>query len=167
MHKRLLFDFVVTGAAVSFQTKNKNKKAAWKDSIRKHAKEEWTRRGFSQPLTGRLRIVVTYFTAEDPLAGSGAVPDSDNALWTVAEVLTEPEAVKPLKDSMQGLIYIDDRQIVETQCRIKNLNGNFTIRRMSPVIAEGFFAGGSFTYIKFTTPSDPSELDTINDYASS
>lgn len=159
-HKKLLFDFIVPGRAVSFQSKNKNKKAAWKDAVKRCAREEWEKRGLILPLAGRLRLVVTHFTTEGFLAD--ARPDDDNILWTVMEVVQEPDAIKGGRDALQGVVCTDDAQIEETQVRIRGLDGEYRIRGASPLLIEGLVQGKEFTYFKITTPSDPKELDTFN-----
>jgi hypothetical protein len=66
--------------------------------------------------------------------------------------------VKPIQDALNGLVYVDDRQITDTQLRKTDINGSFRVRGMSPVLAEGFVKGVEFLYIRIEAAPDHEEI---------
>ncbi len=62
--------------------------------------------------------------------------------------------LKPIQDAMQGVVYANDAQITDTSVRKTNLDGQFTVRGMSRVLAEGFCRGTEFLYIKVEEAPD-------------
>ena len=53
-----------------------------------------------------------------------------------------------MQDALNGMVYVDDRQITDTVVRKTDLNGSFRMRGMSPVLAEGFCRGTAFLYVR-------------------
>lgn len=90
----LPFEFTVKGPPFSHQTRDKAKLRAWQDRVRMAASQRWGSKSLEQ---GRLRIIVTYYHEESTIR-----MDNDNML-------------KPIQDSLNGLVYADDRQIVFTR----------------------------------------------------
>jgi hypothetical protein len=62
--------------------------------------------------------------------------------------LDNDNMLKPIQDALQGVVYANDAQITDTSVRKTNLDGQFTVRGMSRVLAEGFCRGVEFLYIK-------------------
>lgn len=137
----LPFDFVVIGKPVSHQTKERKRLQTWKDQVRSTAESSW--KG-NPPLGDLLKVVITHFY--DVVSGDeSAVPDSDNI-------------VKPIRDALNGLIYVDDYQITDFISRRRNLNGSFRLKGISPALAEGFAQSKEFLHIKIEIAPDPGDL---------
>lgn len=66
--------------------------------------------------------------------------------------------VKPIQDALNGLVYVDDRLITDTQVRKTDLNGDFKVKGMSRVLADGFCSGNEFIYVKIENAPDHREL---------
>ncbi len=134
----LPFEFVVAGPPVSQQARNRANLQAWKKSVREEAEKRWPQG--QPPLTGTLRIIVVYY---HEIVTTRI--DNDNML-------------KPIQDALNGLVYVDDRQITDTQVRKTNLDGSFRVRGMSAVLAEGFCRGSEFIYVRVEASPDHAEL---------
>ena len=65
----------------------------------------------------------------------------------VAIRLDNDNMVKPIQDALNGLIYVDDRQVLDTVVRKTSLDGTFHVRGMSPVLAQAFSAGVEFLHV--------------------
>ncbi|MCL6435837.1 MAG: RusA family crossover junction endodeoxyribonuclease [Leptolyngbyaceae cyanobacterium HOT.MB2.61] len=138
----LPFEFVVIGKPVSHQTKDRKRLQAWKTVVRSTAEACWKS---STPTGVPVRVVITHYYDAEPGDESG-VPDSDNI-------------VKPVRDALNGLIYVDDYQVTDFVSRRRSLNGSFRVKGMSPVLAEGFCSGQEFLHIRIEVAPDPSELN--------
>lgn len=136
------FEFVVIGKPISHQTKQKQRLLEWKATVRQAAETAWP---MPEPLGQPLQVIITHYF-EAPLADESGVPDSDNI-------------VKPVRDALNGLIYVDDYQITDFLSRRRNLNHSFRIKGMSRVLAEGFCKGEEFLHIRVEDAPDPSNLD--------
>lgn len=134
----LPFEFIVDGPPVSHQTRNPERLRAWRTKVRNAAMQYWPT-GLS-PLTSWLKLTVTYYHD-----GVAVRIDNDNM-------------VKPIQDALIGLVYVDDRQITDTQIRKTDINGSFRVRGMSPVLAKGFCQGYEFLYIRIEMAPDHEEL---------
>ena len=90
------FEFLVEGAPVSQQTRNRQRRKDWKDKVRQEAEKYWSS---AHSITGEAVIFqITYFYSVDRL-------DVDNI-------------VKPIQDAIIGLAYIDDGRITDLIVRI-------------------------------------------------
>lgn len=137
----LPFEFVVIGKPVSHQTKDRKRVTAWKKIVRETAESYWEQ---DSPLGDFVQVIITHYYDADP-ADESAVPDSDNI-------------VKPIRDALNGLIYVDDYQITDFISRRRNLNGSFRVKGISPALAEGFSSGEEFLHIKVESAPDPGDL---------
>jgi crossover junction endodeoxyribonuclease RusA len=138
----LPFEFIVTGKPISHQTKDKKRLQAWKSEVRRVAEVCW---GTSHPLGEPVRVVITHYY--DVIPGyENNVPDSDNI-------------VKPVRDALNGVVYVDDYQVTDFVSRRRSLNGSFRVKGMSPVLAKGFTTGEEFLHIRVEAAPDPSALD--------
>jgi len=138
----LPFEFIVTGKPVSHQAKDRKRVQAWKTTVRSVAEACWKA---GSPTGESLRVVIThYYNVE--AGNEEGVPDSDNI-------------VKPVRDALNGVIYVDDYQITDFVSRRRSLNGSFRIKGMSPVLAEGFCKGEEFLHIRVEAAPDPMSLD--------
>ena len=134
----LPFEFIVAGPPVSHQARNRARLQAWIATVRNEAVRYWPP---GQPAAmGRLKITVVYY--HDAVT---VRLDNDNML-------------KPIQDAMQGVVYANDTQITDTSVRKTNLDGQFTVRGMSRVLAEGFCRGTEFLYIKVEEAPDHARI---------
>lgn len=119
------------GVPISAQTSNKARKQAWMSAVTAAAHDVW----LEQPLDFELAVDVTYF---EP---GGWKLDLDNM-------------VKPILDAITGVIWIDDKQLVDIHPARRDLDGYYRIKGMSPIVAQGFVAGEPFIHVKVMMPPD-------------
>lgn len=137
----LPFEFIVIGKPVSHQTKGGQRLQTWKATVRAAAENHWQS---NDPLGKNLRVTITHYYDAEPYNES-SVPDSDNI-------------VKPIRDALNGLVYVDDYQITDSVSRRRNLNGSFRVKGMSPVLAEGFCKGEEFVHVLVEAAPDHADL---------
>lgn len=137
----LPFEFVVIGKPISYQTKERKRLQAWREEVRKVAEACWENKA---PIGDSIKVVITHYY-DTPYGEESAVPDSDNI-------------VKPIRDALNGVIYVDDYQITDFISRRRNLNGSFRIRGISRALAEGFCSGQEFLFIRIEAAPDPTDL---------
>ena len=66
--------------------------------------------------------------------------------------------VKPIQDSLEGLIYINDSQVVEVRSLKRNLSGSFNIQDVTPILANALTSGREFVFLRIDTAEDLGEL---------
>lgn len=138
----LPFEFVVIGKPVSHQAKERKRVNVWKQQVRETALDNWKE---ETPIGDYIQVIITHYYDADPGGDESAVPDNDNI-------------VKPIRDALNGLIYVDDYQITDFISRRRNLNGSFRIKGISPALAEGFSQGKEFLHIKVESAPDHRDL---------
>lgn len=137
----LPFEFVILGKPVSHQTKDKKRLQAWRELVRTTAETYWKK----PPLGDHLRVIITHYYDAEP-GREETVPDSDNI-------------VKPVRDALNGLLYVDDYQITDFVSRRRSLNSSFRVKGMSPVLADGFCKGEEFLHVRIEIAPDPTDLN--------
>ncbi|HAN45722.1 MAG TPA: RusA family crossover junction endodeoxyribonuclease [Cyanobacteria bacterium UBA8156] len=130
----LPFEFTVVGKPISHQTKDKSRWQAWKETGRSRAQTVW----LGSPAGTNLRVTITHFF-EAPAGDESGVPDSDNS----------DNIIKPVRDALNGIVYVDDYQISDFVSRRRNLNGTYRVRGLSAALAEGFQRDQEFLHILF------------------
>jgi len=137
----LPFEFLVIGKPISHQTKDRKRLQVWKNTVRSAAEARW-----KEPPSGEsLLVTIThYYDAE--AGNESGVPDSDNI-------------VKPVRDAINGVLYVDDYQITDFVSRRRSLNASFRVKGMSPVLAEGFCKGQEFLHLRIEVAPDHAALD--------
>jgi crossover junction endodeoxyribonuclease RusA len=138
----LPFEFVVIGKPISYQTKERKRLQTWREEVRQVAETCWDKK---TPIGDSIKVIITHYY-DTPYGEESAVPDSDNI-------------VKPIRDALNGVIYVDDYQITDFISRRRNLNGSFRIRGISPALAQGFSSGQEFLHIRIESAPDPKDLD--------
>ncbi|WP_307449048.1 RusA family crossover junction endodeoxyribonuclease [Paenibacillus sp. V4I3] len=124
------------GPPVSLQTKNRPRLQDWKARVRDAAQSFWP--SGDSPSDQNLRISITYYF-------DTASPDVDNI-------------IKPIQDTLIGLVYIDDNQIMDTSCGKRDINGSFKIRGASSVLVKGFTQGNEFLFVRVNEMTDLEEV---------
>lgn len=132
----LPFEFIIEGPPVSQQTRNRSRLRNWKNRVRLVAQRKWA--SGNPPTQEEIEIKITYFFED-------VSPDVNNIS-------------KPIQDSLEGLIFENDSQIVNLTCRKRSINGSFRIRGMSQELANGFVIGSDFIHIRISAPTDMEEL---------
>lgn len=130
------FEFIVDGPPISQQTRRRKRLKDWKTTVRHEAEKYWSSE--QKISTGLIMLQITYFY-------DSVEVDVDNI-------------VKPIQDAIIGLAYIDDSQITDILVRKRNLSGNFRIKNMTSILAEGFSRGNEFLHIIVTDAPDTEEL---------
>ncbi|MCU0545444.1 MAG: RusA family crossover junction endodeoxyribonuclease [Oscillatoriaceae cyanobacterium Prado104] len=131
------FEFIITGTPVSLQTNNRAKLQEWKAKVRETAAEvlpigmEATRE--------TVHVIITHYCIVQ-------TSDLDNI-------------VKPIVDSMNSIVYIDDRQVTDLTVKRRKFKEFADLAAISPLIAEALGAGEEFIYVKIDQPTNPMELE--------
>ena len=126
-------EFTVDGPPVSHQTKDRATLQSWKDSIRAVATKQWMGK---PPLTGKLKCTIYNFHE-----GENASLDDDNM-------------VKPIRDAMNKLIYVDDSQITFSETIHINIDSPIKIRRASAALLAAYSKGDEFLYVRIDDAPD-------------
>jgi len=128
-----LLEFTVLGPPISHQTRDRANLQIWKDIIEQAARSKW---GQLPPLTGNLKCTIINFHE-----GERASLDDDNM-------------VKPIRDAMNGLVYIDDRQITYSETIQVSINAPIKIRKGSLELLSAYSVGEEFLYIRLDDAPD-------------
>ena len=134
--RNLLFEFTVKGPPLSVQAKSTSKNR-WKAEVKQAAQIQLGAN--SRITTEEVKFSITYYYKDN-------CPDVDNI-------------IKPIQDALEGVIYIDDRQIVETKSRRKLLGGSYIVEGASKVLLIAFADGDDFLHITVCVPDNPEVLD--------
>lgn len=126
----LPFEFTVEGPPVSQQTRRRERLPPWRAVVRAAAQDSWPTEG--SPLEQELSLTITYFY-------EGAPTDVDNI-------------VKPILDSIKGLIYRDDVQITDLVSRRRPLAGPYRIEAASLALEKALERGREFIHVRIAEP---------------
>jgi crossover junction endodeoxyribonuclease RusA len=126
----LPFEFTIEGPPVSQQTRRRDRLPPWRARVRAAAEGLWP--AGSDPLEQELCLTIAFFYG-------ATLVDVDNI-------------VKPILDSIKGLIYKDDFQITDLISRKRSLAGPFRIEIDSLPLTEALERGQEFLYIRVTNP---------------
>ncbi len=131
----LPLEFVVIGTPISQQGSGPNK-SRWKSNVLSEAQKVWP--STNSPLDIPLQATIVYYYENESL-------DVDNM-------------EKPILDSLNGCIYVDDNQITDSNTSKRKLGGSYKLKGLSSALAQGFCSGKEFVYIKISTPPNPEEI---------
>jgi Holliday junction resolvase RusA-like endonuclease len=121
-----LLEFTIEGPQVSHQTHDRANLHLWKQEVRSEAAKSWK----GPPFAGAVKFVLINFHE-----GPQAPLDDDNM-------------AKPIRDALNGLVYVDDRQITHAEHAQTSIDGFFRVRGVSRVILEAFQRGKEFLYVR-------------------
>jgi crossover junction endodeoxyribonuclease RusA len=122
--ERALFDVCVHGQPISAQTARRDLLNAWKQQVGRASAAVWT----GPPLVGDVRIRVSYYSDTSRI-------DEDNLK-------------KPIQDALQGIVYMNDRQVKQGIGRLYDINAALKVRYMSEALAMAFSDGRPFIHIE-------------------
>jgi hypothetical protein len=121
---------VIKARPISINASSQSKEA-WKKTVSNAAKKIYT-----QPLQDcDLRIIITFFY--------NILPDFDTDNMS-----------KPICDSLKGIVYQDDIQIMERLARRRDVNSAFHIRGIDPEVALAIAEGSDFVSINIEKIGD-------------
>ena len=129
-------EFIFDGPPLSLQSKSGAKKTAYKNRVTLAA-QNILPNGFI-PTTEEVIITITYYYET-------VIGDVDNV-------------IKPIQDSLNGVIYDDDNRVVESRSRRKDINGSYKIKNASGIILQGFAKGNDFVHVKIELASINQDL---------
>ena len=66
--------------------------------------------------------------------------------------------LKPIQDALIGLVYEDDRQIIDAVTQKRPIDDPFFVRYISMVLAEGFAKGDEFVYVRVEQLTDRARI---------
>ncbi len=120
------FEFIRLGIPCTVQTRNKSRLENYRRDVRRAAKVRWP--GDVPPLTVPVSVAVSHFYTVDEI-------DIDNIL-------------KPILDEMNGLVYVDDRQVIRVVGQKKNvLAAEPQPLTYTPLLADGLRSKNDFVYV--------------------
>jgi Holliday junction resolvase RusA-like endonuclease len=140
----LPLEFVVLSKPISHQASNKKALGLWKSKVFEAAQAAALGRS---PVGCPCLVTITHFFDADEW--ESGVPDNDNVGLAIT---------KPIRDALNGVIYVDDYQITDFTCRTRSLNGTFRVKGISEPLAEGFRSGKDFLHILVQMAPDQSLL---------
>ncbi|MYA37194.1 MAG: RusA family crossover junction endodeoxyribonuclease [Gammaproteobacteria bacterium] len=129
------FEFTVKGPPLSQQAKSRSK-MRWRARVMQAAQAEIPNGCSLVADDVALRIAYYY---------EGDSPDVDNI-------------IKPIQDALEGVVYVDDAQVVKTESSKVRIDGSFTIRGASAVLLQAFSERDPFLHVQVTLPPDMSNL---------
>ncbi|MBV8613826.1 MAG: RusA family crossover junction endodeoxyribonuclease [Acetobacteraceae bacterium] len=119
-----VFEVCVHGQPVSAQTRRRPALQAWKNRIRNACEAAWER----APIDGNVIICVTHYYET-------AIGDVDNL-------------IKPIQDALQGVVYVNDKQVRDVTGKRRPIAGRFKVRYISMPLAAAFSNGRQFVHIQ-------------------
>jgi crossover junction endodeoxyribonuclease RusA len=122
-----LLEFTVTGQPVSYQTKDKGKLKAWMSLVRAAAAAVW---GVKPALNLKLKCTIINLHEGD------------------APTLDDDNMVKPIRDALNGIVYVDDRQITYSETIQMSIDAPVRARHSSLVLLAGYNIGAPFVYVR-------------------
>lgn len=131
-----LFDFVVYGTPISQQARRRIRLSEWRDKVRGAAELRWPPE--EQATQDFVKITVIYFY--------------DRVNFDVDNI------VKPIQDSLEGLVYLNDTQVVEARVLKRDLHGSYRIDMVTPVLARALTTGDEFVYVRIEVAQNLEEL---------
>lgn len=132
-------EFVAPGPPISNQQNTplgKSNLGNWKATIRGQAQCRWAPPLLSGPLKG---VIINFHDGSRPSV------DVDNMS-------------KPIFDALEGVVYVDDRQIRQAQIAHLEIDAPFTIVGVTKIIVDSLQAGLQFVYVRIEDPVDPYPL---------
>ena len=130
------FEFAIDGPPVSQQTRRRDRLRAWVQEVHEAAKRGW--RGTS-PFDGMLLVNITYIFDTVDL-------DIDNIC-------------KPILDAMKDLIYVDDIQIVDLNCRKRHYSQGYDAVNSSDLFDNMIERYTEFTHVRVSLANGPEASD--------
>jgi hypothetical protein len=129
-------EFCVHGEPVSAWAHNRARLAAWQRRVRQAARVAWPER--RNPIEVAVELRITHY-------GERRVIDMDNL-------------IKPVQDALQGIAYVDDRQVKDVTGNFRDIDGRYSLRYISPCLSAAFSHGREFVHVRVWLARDDEEL---------
>ncbi len=113
------------GQAYSAQSDNRNALNAWKRHVTREAVAAW---GEAAPLAGAVELHIVHY-------GETRSGDLDNLN-------------KPIQDAMQGVVFVNDRQVSSVRGGWRDIEGEYRVRYIPAVLGAAFSDGRPFIHIR-------------------
>jgi crossover junction endodeoxyribonuclease RusA len=126
----LPFEFTTKGPPVSLQTRRRQRLQEWKQRVRDAAL--LCVPAGEAPVTDHVNVTITYYY-------EGGSPDVDNI-------------IKPIQDALNGVVFVDDSQVVSTESRKKSLDGSYRLKGESRILLSAFADGVDFLHVRVSEP---------------
>jgi crossover junction endodeoxyribonuclease RusA len=120
-----LAEVTIAGPALSAQTRNRQRLEQWRHSVAAAARSQ---NPATAPAGDDVEVWISEFS-EYPTR------DRDNL-------------AKPILDALQGVLYLNDRQVKRLSVEWCDLNGSYIVRYMSPVVAAALSTGAEFLWVR-------------------
>ena len=134
--ERPAFEFCVGGRPVSAQAANRLLLQVWKAKVAASARAAML--VGQQPFKGDVELRVTHYSER-------RIADRDNLM-------------KPIQDALQGVAYLNDRQVKDATSNWRDINGRFNVRFVSMALAVAFSQGDEFLHIRLWNSPDTEDL---------
>lgn len=121
----LIVEFCVVGVPTSAQTKNRMRLRQWQELV---ASKAMLARKRSSPIEDAIDIRISEFS-------EGRRRDRDNV-------------AKPIQDAMQGVLFVNDRQVLRLESEWCDIDGRYRVRFIPPVLAQMLSTGDEFVWIR-------------------
>ncbi len=131
-----IFEVCVHGQAYSAQSDNRVALNAWKRQVSRAAVAAW---GQAEPLVGAVELHIVHY-------GESRSGDLDNLN-------------KPIQDAMQGVVFIDDRQVSSVRGSWRDIEGEYRARYIPAALGAAFSDGTPFVHIRAWHAITTKELD--------
>ncbi len=66
--------------------------------------------------------------------------------------------VKPIQDALEGFVYENDAQVIESRSLKRNIRGSYNLDTISPVLAGALTTGREFIYVRIERTTNLGEL---------
>jgi crossover junction endodeoxyribonuclease RusA len=127
----MLFEFLIPQRPRSVQAKKQND---WKSFVNAEAAKKWN----ESPCTlNDLELTLVYLFESDPV-------DIDNI-------------IKPIQDSLKGLVYVDDGQVADVAAHRRHIYGDFDITRCSTELIRAIDLQQDCVYVRVQNSSNLEE----------
>ncbi len=134
------FEFTVDGPPVSQQAKKAARRREWRQKVNGAASVPWQSRS---AVTDDLAVAISYFCF-DPSPDRRHSLDVDNV-------------PKPILDALKGLVYVDDKHVIDVVCRRRNLADDLRTQNLTSLLVPRMSGTDPFLHIAIA-PADSLEL---------
>lgn len=66
--------------------------------------------------------------------------------------------IKPVQDALQGIAYVDDRQVKDVTGNFRDIDGRYPLRYISPCLSAAFSHGHEFVHVRVWLARDDKEF---------
>ena len=127
------FEFTIDGPPVSQQARDRARLREWQEQVHEAASTMWQSRSV---ISGDVAVAINYFCF-----------DSTPRLKHSLDVDNVP---KPILDALKGLIYEDDKQVIDIICRRRNRYSALTIHNPSDPVRRHMGDTDPFLHVSIT-----------------